>query len=125
MQTPPNASPPRAIVAGSAARPPRLATLGVLLPLALASCASLEFTQDTQTSGRFLSKGFAFTLLAIDVPKTAEQIARENASDANLANTIVEEVVVYPYLGWFDWLLDIVGVRWARVSGTWGFTGEQ
>jgi hypothetical protein len=95
------------------------------LPLALASCASLEFTQDTQTSGRFRSTGVAFTILAIDIPKTAEQIARENASDANLANTIVEEAVVYPYLGWFDWLLDIIGVRWARVTGTWGFPGEE
>jgi hypothetical protein len=113
MQTPPNG------------RPARLAALAVLLPLALGSCASLEFTQDTQTSGHFRSTGFAFTILAIDVPKTAEQIARENASDANLANTIVEEVVVYPYLGWFDWLLDVVGVRWARVSGTWGFPGEE
>jgi len=101
--------------------------LGLLLalPLGLTSCASLEFTQDTQTSGRFRSTGVAFTILAIDVPKTAEQIARENASDANLANTVVEEAVVYPYLGWFDWLLDIIGVRWSRVTGTWGFPGED
>ena len=30
-----------------------------------------------------------------------------------------------PYLGPFDWLLDIVGIRYARISGTWGFAATQ
>ncbi len=93
--------------------------------LGLASCANLSFERKTETSGTFTSTGWALTLFAVDIPKGALQIARENASDANLANTVVEEVTVVPYLGrWFDWLLDIVGIRYARVSGTWGFTGH-
>jgi hypothetical protein len=93
--------------------------------IGLASCADLSFERKTETSGTFTSTGWALTLFAVDIPKGALQIARENASDANLANTVVEEVKVVPYLGrWFDWLLDIVGIRYARVSGTWGFTGH-
>jgi hypothetical protein len=90
----------------------------------LASCASIEITRDTQTSGRFVSKGFAVTLFSVDIPKAALNIARDNASDARMTNTQVTHVTVTPYLGWFDWLLDIVGVRWASVRGTWGFSGE-
>ena len=30
-----------------------------------------------------------------------------------------------PDWGWWDWVLDIISVRWARVRGTWGFTGEE
>ena len=98
--------------------------LAVSLGSGLVSCASLEFEQDTQTSGTFVSKGMAFTILAVDIPKTAEQIARENAADANMPNTIVQEATIFPYLGWFDWLLDVIGIRWARIKGTWGFPGE-
>jgi hypothetical protein len=106
---------------------------GATLPLAaclciaisLPACADLTFERKTETSGTFTSTGWALTLFAVDIPKGALQIARENASDANLANTVVEEVKVTPYLGrWFDWILDIVGVRYARVSGTWGFSGQ-
>ena len=52
-------------------------------------------------------------------------IARENASDANLANMVVQETTVFPYLGPFDFLFDIIGIRFARVTGTWGFAGKQ
>ena len=62
----------------------------------------------------------AVTLVSFDLPKGALLIARENASDANLANMIVTETTVFPYLGPMDWLLDIIGVRWARVRGTFG-----
>ena len=47
-------------------------------------------------------------MLSIDIPTTAVQIARENAADAQLANTEVEEVFVFPYLGWFDWVIDLI-----------------
>jgi hypothetical protein len=62
----------------------------------------------------------AVTLISFDLPKGAMLIARENVSDANLANMVVTETKVIPYLGPLDFLLDIIGVRWARVKGTWG-----
>lgn len=105
-------------------RTPRFTRALACALLALASCASVSFERETQTSGRFRSTGFAFTILSIDLPKGALDIARENAADANLAHMVVQEVTVIPNLGWFDWLLDIVGVRWAKVEGTWGFAPE-
>ena len=87
---------------------------------ALGSCANLSFERDTTTSGTFQSSATAVTLLSFDLPKGAMLIARENVSDANLANMVVTETKVVPYLGPFDFLLDIIGVRWARVKGTWG-----
>ena len=98
----------------------RQLTLCLLAPLILGSCASVEFERDTQTSGTFETTGFAVTLISFDMPKGALLIARENASDANLANMIVTETTVFPYLGPFDWVLDIVGMRWAAVRGTFG-----
>jgi hypothetical protein len=103
-------------------RRPR-ALLAAALLVACASCASIDITRDTATSGRFRSSGLAFSILAIDLPKPAINIARDNASDARLTNMQVTEVVRWPYLGWFDWLVDILGVRYAVVRGTWGFTG--
>lgn len=96
------------------------------LALALLSCgcASIDLTRDTQSSGRFVSKGFAFTIVSIDVPRSALLIARDNAVDARLTNMQVTHSNVTPDLGWWDWLLDIIGVRWATIEGTWGFTGE-
>jgi hypothetical protein len=93
----------------------------VIAPLILGGCANLEFTRDTPTSGSFRSTGFAFTLISWDLPKGARLIAQENASDANLPNTVVQRDTVFPYLGPFDWLLDIVGMRYAVIEGTWGF----
>lgn len=90
------------------------------LLLALGSCADLSFQRDTATSGTFESTAMAVTLISFDLPKGAMMIARENVSDANLANMIVTETKVIPYLGPFDFILDIIGVRWASVKGTWG-----
>jgi len=101
------------------ARAARLALVGCAL-LTL-SCASVEFRRESQTSGTFTSTGTAITLLSWDIPKSAVLIARENASDARLPNLEVTSERIFPYLGWFDWLLDIVGIRYARVSGRWGF----
>lgn len=102
--------------------PPLLAVTSLCLA---SSCASLEFRRDTQTSGTFRSSGWALTIFSADIPKTAEQIARENASDANMANTQITDVLVVPYLGPLDWLLDILGVRYCRIEGTWGFAGSD
>jgi hypothetical protein len=93
--------------------------------LVLGSCASVQLNRTTQTSGTFRSTGVAVTILGWDLPKRAIDIARDNASDSGLVNMQVEHAHVTPYLGWFDWLLDIVGVRYASVSGTWGFDGTR
>lgn len=110
----------------------RFATpVGLLLVASLAaaslgssSCASVSFDRQTQTSGTFRSSAVAVTLLGWDLPKRAVDIARDNASDAGLVNMQVEHVNVVPYLGWFDWILDIAGVRFAMVRGTWGYDGQ-
>ncbi len=96
----------------------------LLLPLLAAACASVDFQRTTETSGTFESTGWAVTILSIDLPKSAMQIVRENASDANLANMQVVEAEVVPDWGWWNWALDILSVRHARIRGTWGFEGE-
>ena len=96
----------------------------ILAPVLLAlgaACANLEFRRETATSGTFTSTGTAITLLTWDIPKSALMIAQENASDARQPNLRVTSQVVFPYLGWFDWVLDLVGMRYARIEGTWGF----
>lgn len=98
----------------------RLAALALGLGL-MASCASLEFERETPTSGTFQATGWAFTLFSIDIPKSALDIARANVSDARQPNVIVTEATVWPNLGPLDFLLELIGFRRARVSGTWGF----
>ena len=34
---------------------------------------------------------------------------------------VVEEVIVTPYLGPLDFLMEIISVRYAKITGTWGF----
>lgn len=102
----------------------RHVTSALILAITLTACANLSFERDTQSSGTFSSTGLAVTLLSFDLPKGALMIARENASDANLPNTVISETTVVPYLGAFDWLLDIIGLRWARVRGTWGIAPQ-
>jgi hypothetical protein len=111
----------------SVTQPPRTARRFVgaaALALLASSCASLEFRRETETSGTFTSTGTAVTFLAWDLPKGAVLIARENANDARQPNLEVTSERVFPDLGWFNWLLDIVGVRYARITGTWGFPPE-
>ncbi len=95
--------------------------LPCLLALTLVSCASVNFTRETETSGRFRSSGIAVTFLSYDFPKRAIDIARENASDSRQSNLLVTSQRVFPYLGPLDWLLDLFSVRYARIEGTWGF----
>ncbi len=95
------------------------------LACALQACTSLDIERDTQTSGTFRSRGWALTFLSWDLPQAALDTARENVADARLVKTEVTEIRVTPYLGWFDWLLDILGVRVATIKGTWGFPGDE
>jgi hypothetical protein len=95
------------------------------LGIALGSCSSVSFQRETETSGTFQATGWSFTLLSVDLPKSALNIARENASDAKLPNTVVRDVTTGPYLGALDFLLDILCLRYARIEGTWGFSGNE
>lgn len=105
--------------------PKSASALAALSLVLLGSCASIDITRDTQTSGHFESSGTAFTIFSIDLPKPALNIARDNASDARLTNMQVTEILRRPDLGDWDWLLDILGVRYVCIVGTWGFTGEE
>lgn len=106
-------------------RPRRSAALAWILALALAtSCTSVSFTRESESHGRFQARGWAFTIFAIDIPKRAVDIPRENLSDARQPNMRIEKEVVWPYLGPVDWLLDIISFRFARISGTWGFAPD-
>lgn len=99
--------------------------VAVVASLGFACCSSVSFERETESSGTFSASGWSFTLFSVDLPKSALNIARENASDANLPNTVVSDVTVGPYLGALDFLLEFVGVRYARVEGTWGFSGNE
>lgn len=110
------------------ARPPhrnRVRTVALASLLwAIGACASVRFQRDTETSGTFQSSGVAFTIVKVDLPKRAIDIARENAADSNLPNMIIEEVLIVPYFGPFDFLLDVIGVRYARIRGRWGLASD-
>lgn len=96
--------------------------LAVLLAASLCgACASVSFERDTPTSGTFESTAWAFTIIGFDFPSTALGIARGNASDGGHPNLVIEDESVQPYLGPLDWILDLIMVRRARVSGTWGY----
>lgn len=99
--------------------PSRKGLLACALLLALSSCAQLSVQRDTETSGTFTSKARSITLLSWDIPRSAIQIALENAADAGLPNIEATSVKATDWR-WFDWILEIVGTRSARVTGTWG-----
>jgi len=122
MQTPRPPHPSRPSDARTR-HPARLAPALALL-LLLASCADLTLSRRSESHGTFEATGLSVTVFSVDLPKRALDIARENVSDARQPNLVVEEVTVIPYLGSLDWILDIVSVRWAKISGTWGFPPE-
>ncbi|MEM8711056.1 MAG: hypothetical protein AAGG01_08895 [Planctomycetota bacterium] len=95
-----------------------------LVPLVASSCASLSVKRDTETSGTFNSSARSFTLLSYAFPRPAIQVAHENIADASLPNTQATRVTETDW-GWFDWILEIISIRSARVKGTWGFNGES
>lgn len=98
---------------------PRLA-LGVILGLLVSSCASLHFEPVDGARGTFRSRALAFTFLGKDYPQSALLLARANASDSGLPAMEVEEEHVFPYFWKMDFLLDLISVRYASVSGTYG-----
>lgn len=104
---------------------PVLAALALAVSALGTSCSSMEFTRESETHGTFYANGVAVTILSIDLPRRAVDIARENLSDARQPNMVIEKEVSFPYLGWFDWILDIFSVRFASVSGTWGFAPPE
>ncbi len=81
----------------------------------------MEFTRQSESHGEFYANGVAFTILSIDLPKRAIDIPRENLSDARQPNMRIEREFVFPYLGPFDWVFDIISIRFASITGTWGF----
>lgn len=95
-----------------------------MLGLVLSSCANLEFQRDTQSSGTFTSSAWSFTVFSVDLPKSALNIARENASDANLPHTVVKEVKTGPDLGVLNFFLEILCLRYAKIEGTWGYIAD-
>jgi len=100
---------------------PGRTVLAAIVVALIASCASLEFERQTATSGTFESTAWSFTFLGFDLPTSALKIARANAADAAQPNTEPTYESVTPYLWIFDFLLDIFGVRYAVVRGTWGY----
>ena len=101
------------------------APLLTLLFFSTSSCSSMSFTRLSETHGEFYANGIAVTILGIDLPRAAIDIARENLSDARQPNMQIQEELITPYLGWFDWFLDIFSVRFASISGTWGFSPDS
>jgi len=101
------------------------------LVLGSSACASLDLDRTSQTSGTFRSSAVSFTILSLDLPKRAIDVAVENAADAQQPNAVITSQWVFPQLGPLDWLLDIISLRYAVVEGTWGFddqgsfTGEE
>jgi hypothetical protein len=88
--------------------------------LALSACASLSVTPKDASTGSFRSSALTLTFLGNDYPQSAILLARANAANAQLANQIVTRELIFPYFWKFDFLLDILSVRWASVSGTYG-----
>lgn len=98
----------------------RARLLALCAPLVLAGCASLSVEPTDEGSGTFRSSAVSFTFLGRDFPQSALLLARANASDSQLPNLVVNEERVFPYFWRFDFLLDILSLRWASVSGTYG-----
>jgi hypothetical protein len=94
--------------------------IAALLLTTATSCASLDVEPNDRDTGNFRSSAVTFTFLGRDFPQTALLLARANAADSQLPKLVVTEERVFPYLWRFDFLLDLISVRWARVSGTYG-----
>ncbi len=84
-------------------------------------CASVEFDRTETEAGTFRSKAWSMTILGLDLPGNALMMARANASDSALPNMEVDSETRRPYLGRFNWLLNIFSIRFASIEGTWGF----
>jgi hypothetical protein len=92
-----------------------------LVSLLLApACATLHFEPTGPHAGTFRSTAMAFTFLGNDYPQSAVLVARANASDSQLPNLVITRERIFPYLWRLDFLLDVLSLRWATVSGTYG-----
>ena len=98
----------------------RARLLALCATLALGSCANLSVEPTDEGSGTYRSTAVSFTFLGRDYPQSAVLLARANASDSQLPNLVVNEERVFPYFWKLDFLLDILCLRWASVSGTYG-----
>jgi hypothetical protein len=94
--------------------------IALCFALATSSCASLKFTPTDASQGTFHSSAIAVTFFGIDYPQSAILLARANASDSQLPNLVVTRERIFPYFWKLDFLLDILSIRWASVSGTYG-----
>lgn len=99
----------------------RLLLLLISAGLLLGACSSVHFERTTESSGTFEATGTGVTLFGVDIPRSAMNQARENASDAGLHNMVVTEAKVSPHWGFFDFFLEIISVRKATIRGTWGY----
>ena len=93
---------------------------GVLLGFLASSCATLSFEPVDGSRGTFTSRALAFTFLGHDHPQSAILLARANASDSGLPALEVEEEHIFPYFWKLDFLLDVLSLRYASVSGSYG-----
>lgn len=98
----------------------RVRFLALALALACSSCATLHFEPTDADTGTFRSTAVAFTFLGRDFPQSAILLARANAADSQLSNLVITEERIFPYFWKLDFLLDVVSVRWASVSGVYG-----
>ena len=96
-----------------------------LLGILAAGCTGVSVQRDSPNSGTFSSTAWNFTILSMDLPRPALMIARSNAADIQRPDMRIENEWLAPDLGWFDWLLDIIGFRYAKVSGTWGYHADS
>lgn len=93
--------------------------------LLVTGCASVDFKRTDTDAGTFRSSAWSFSLLGLDLPSNALMIARANASDSAMVNMEVTAETQRPYLGRFNWILNILSIRFARVEGTWGFPSQE
>ena len=101
-----------------------LRLLGLLLLGLCPACAALDVEPTGPASGKYTSTAISFTILAFDLPSPALEMARNNAADIGQPNILVERETVFPYLGRLDWILDILCIRFAKVTGTWGYPDD-
>lgn len=105
--------------------PRSLCRLGLLLVCLSPGCANLSVQATDASSGEYTSSALSITILAFDLPSPALEMARNNAADIGQPNLLVERETVFPYLGRLDWLLDLFSIRFAKVTGTWGYPPED
>jgi len=95
-------------------------SLALACLLLCSACATLDFTPTDKRGGTFRSTAMSFSFIGHDFPQSALLLARANAADSQLPNLVITSEHVFPYFWKLDFLLDILSLRWAWVSGTYG-----